>query len=238
MKQPPPPRSPLLVIKAALATIGVAIVFLYVIGMMGGKNPPGRPDQRPSDQQAAEPEPVATSPECALSTRIAGAVADLAKGEVAAMSISKAPQKLPDYSFDGPDGQKTTLAAFAGKTVLFNLWATWCVPCRGEMAALDKLQAGENGEKFQVVAVNIDTTRLDRPKAFLAEIGVKSLIYYADPKADVFQELKQAGKALGLPATLLVGPDGCQIGALNGPAVWDSADARALVAGAIEAAAR
>lgn len=233
MKEPQPQRSPLMLLKAALITIGVAITFVYVIGRFGANMPPPPPEQ---DNAAATP--GAASAECAASGKIAGAVAALAKGEVAALAISKAPEKLPDYSFDGPEGQKTTLASFAGKTVLFNLWATWCVPCRVEMPALDKLQAEFGSDKFQVVAVNIDTTRLDKPKAFLEEAGVKSLTYYSDQKADVFQELKATGKALGLPATLLVGPDGCQIGALNGPASWDSADAKALIADAVQAALR
>lgn len=233
MKEPQPQRSPLLILKAALSTIGVAIALLYVIGLIAGKEPPGGPPK-----ESAATEPGAVSAECSASTKIAGAVADLARGEVAALAISKSPAKLPEYAFDGPDGQKTTLASFAGKTVLFNLWATWCVPCRAEMPALDKLQAEFGSDKFQVVAVNIDTTRLDKPKAFLEEAGIKSLTYYSDAKADVFQELKATGKALGLPATLLVGPDGCQIGLLNGPAVWDSADAKALIADAVQAALR
>jgi thiol-disulfide isomerase/thioredoxin len=220
-------------LKAALITIGVAITFLYVIGRLGGNQRP-----EPVEKETAGTAPEAASAECDASAKIAGAVESLARGEVAAMAISKAPQKLPDYSFDGPDGQRTSLAAFAGKTVLFNLWATWCVPCRAEMPALDKLQAELGSDKFQVVAVNIDTTRLDKPRAFLQEVGVKSLTYYSDSKADVFQELKASGKALGLPATLLVGPDGCQIGALNGPAVWDSADAKTLIADAVAAALR
>lgn len=173
---------------------------------------------------------------CAASGKIAAAVKDLAKGEVAAMNISKAPEKLPDFAFNAPDGTPTSLAAFAGKILLFNVWATWCVPCRAEMPELDKLQAEMGSEKFQVTTVNIDTSRLDRPKKFFEETGVKSLALNADPKANIFFELKQAGKALGLPVTMLIGPDGCQIGLMNGPAPWHSDDARALVSAALAAA--
>ena len=141
---------------------------------------------------------------------------------------------MPDYAFDGPDGAPVSLASFKGKTALLNIWATWCVPCRAEMPALDRLQEAFAGQNFQVVAVNVDTTRLERAKAFLAETGVKSLTYYGDPKANLFYEMKQSGKALGLPTTLLIGPDGCQIGLMNGPAAWDSADAKALISRALE----
>ncbi len=180
----------------------------------------------------------ARAADCAAAARTAEAVKDFAKGEVAAMTISKAPEKLPDYAFNDPEGKPVSLSAFRGKTVLFNVWATWCVPCRGEMPELDKLQAELGSDRFQVVAVNIDTSRPDRPRKFFEETGVKALTLYADPKANVFFEMKQSGKALGLPVTILVDPEGCQIGLMNGPAAWDSADARALATRTIEAAGR
>jgi hypothetical protein len=97
------------------------------------------------------------------------------------------------------------------------------------MPALDRLQAKMGGADFQVVAVNIDTSRLDRPKAFLAEAGVKNLSRYADSSADSFEALRVAGKALGLPTSLLIGPDGCELAVMAGPAQWDSGDAAKLV---------
>ncbi len=246
-KPPHPPRSPLFVAKAALITMAAGVALLYVIGSMGGKKPPGAvqegeppegvPQENAAQENAAQEGAAPANPACAVSAKIAESVKDLAKGEVAAMAIASKPQPLPDYSFTGPDGAPVSVASFKGKTTLLNLWATWCVPCRAEMPALDRLQAALGSDAFQVVAVNVDTSRLDRPKTFLAETGVKSLTYYADPKANVFFEMKQTGKALGLPTTLLVGPDGCQIGLMNGPATWDSADAKALISRAVEAAA-
>jgi len=126
------------------------------------------------------------------------------------------------------------LADFRGRTVLLNLWATWCVPCRKEMPALDALQAKLGGDRFQVVAVNIDQRNLDKPKAWLEEVGIKRLGYYADPSAKVFQDLKAIGKAVGMPTTLLIDPNGCELGVLAGPAEWASDDAVKL----IEAATR
>lgn len=180
----------------------------------------------------------ARAADCAAAAKTAEAVKDLARGEVAAMNVSKAPEKLPDYAFNDPDGKPVSLAAFRGKTVLLNVWATWCVPCRAEMPELDKLQAELGSDKFQVVAINIDTSRPERPKKFFDETGVKALTLYADPKANIFYELKQSGKALGLPVTILLDPEGCQIGLMNGPAAWHSADARTLVSKALEAAGR
>jgi thiol-disulfide isomerase/thioredoxin len=117
--------------------------------------------------------------------------------------------------------------------VLLNLWATWCVPCRKEMPALDALQAKLGGPKFEVVAINIDTRDPDKPKAWLKEVGINKLAYYADPSAKVFQELKAAGRAFGMPTTMLIGPDGCEIGTIAGPAEWASEDAIKLVKAAL-----
>jgi thiol-disulfide isomerase/thioredoxin len=165
---------------------------------------------------------------CASSRAVVNRVAPLAQGEIAALALSNDPQPMPDLTFSGADGKPVKLADFRGRNVLLNLWATWCVPCRQEMPALDRLEGKRGGPDFQVVAVNIDTARLDRPKAFLNEIGVKNLAFYADNTANVFQVLKQDGKVLGLPTTILVGKDGCDIGIMAGPAQWDSQDALAL----------
>ena len=75
------------------------------------------------------------------------------------------------------------------------------------------------------MAVNVDTARLDRPKAFLDAIGVKSLARYADPSGDSFESLRVAGKALGLPTSLMIDKNGCELGVVAGPVDWDSDDA-------------
>jgi thiol-disulfide isomerase/thioredoxin len=169
---------------------------------------------------------------CATSTEKVAALSPLAKGEVAALAMAKDVEPMPALAFNGPDGKPLTLADFKGKTLLLNLWATWCVPCRSEMSALDRLQQASGSDRFEVVAINVDTSRLDKPKAFLNEIGVKSLNFYADPKADIFFQLKQTGGVLGLPATFLIDAAGCRIGMMAGPAAWDSADGKALIAAA------
>jgi thiol-disulfide isomerase/thioredoxin len=174
--------------------------------------------------------------DCAAAGKVAEAVKTLATGEIAALNLSKTPEKIGDYAFTGPDGKPASISSFKGKLLLLNVWATWCVPCRAEMPELDKLQAELGSDKFEVVAVNIDTSRPERPKKFFEDAGVKALTLYVDPKANIFYELKQAGKALGLPLTLLIDPAGCQIGLMNGPANWHSAEARALIAKAIDAA--
>jgi len=137
-------------------------------------------------------------------------------------------------TFKDAVGADKTLADWRGRTVLLNLWATWCVPCRKEMPALDALQAKLGGPDFEVVTINIDTRDPDKPKAWLNEVGIQKLNYYADSNAKVFQDLKAVGKAFGMPTTLLVDPNGCELAALAGPAEWASDDAVKLVTAALK----
>jgi thiol-disulfide isomerase/thioredoxin len=166
---------------------------------------------------------------CKPAAELAKRLAPLARGEVAAVGIASEPKRLPELTFTGADGKPRALADFQGRTILLNLWATWCVPCRKEMPALDALQAKLGSDRFEVVAVNIDTRNPDKPKTWLQEVGITRLGYYADPSAKVFQDLKAVGKAFGMPTTLLVDPQGCELGALAGPAEWASDDAIRLI---------
>ena len=170
---------------------------------------------------------------CQPAVELAKKVAPFARGEVAAVNVAKRPLRVPDLAFQDAAGKPVTLSAWRGRTVLFNLWATWCVPCRKEMPALDALEARLGGPDFQVVSVNIDTRDPNKPKAFLKEIGVSKLAYFADPDAAVFQDLKSIGRAFGMPTTLLMDPKGCEIATIAGPAEWASDDAVKLIQAAL-----
>ena len=170
---------------------------------------------------------------CALAAEKAAAITPFSKGQVAAMRTVDEHRPLPDLAFDGPDGKRRTIADFPGKTLLVNLWATWCVPCREEMPALNALQRDLGGDRFEVVAINIDTGGDEKPKAFLDETKVHDLAYYRDASMGVFNTLKKEGLAFGLPVTLLMDDKGCLISAMNGPAAWDSEDAKALINAAL-----
>jgi len=170
---------------------------------------------------------------CRPAVEMARKLAPFAHGEVAAVNVAKTPLKVPDLAFEDASGKRMTLADFHGRTLLLNLWATWCVPCRKEMPALDALEQKLGGPGFAVVAVNIDTRDSDKPKTFLKDIGVKNLTYYADPTAKTFQDLKAVGRAFGMPTSLLVDSQGCELGNIAGPAEWASDDAIKLVQAAI-----
>ena len=168
-------------------------------------------------------------PACRPAVDLAKKIAPLAHGEVAALTMATAPLRVPDLAFDDADGKPRKLSDFRGHTVLVNLWATWCVPCRKEMPALDELQGKLGGPKFEVVAINIDTRDPDRPKNFLKDASLTRLGFFADPKAKVFQDLKSVGRALGMPTSVLIDGAGCEIATIAGPAEWASNDAVTLI---------
>jgi thiol-disulfide isomerase/thioredoxin len=171
-------------------------------------------------------------PACRPAVDLARKLAPLAHGEVAALTMAAAPLRLPDLAFEDAEGKPKKLSDWRGRTVLVNLWATWCVPCRKEMPALEGLQTKLGGANFEVVAVNIDTRDPDKPKNFLKDANLTRLGYFSDQKAKVFQDLKAAGRALGMPTSVLVDGQGCEIATIAGPAEWDSDDAVKLITAA------
>ena len=174
---------------------------------------------------------------CRPAVELARKLAPLAHGEVAALTLATAPLQLPDLAFEDADGKPRKLSEWRGRTVLVNLWATWCVPCRKEMPALDSLQTRLGGKDFEVVAVNIDTRDPDKPRNFLKDANLTRLGYFSDPKAKVFQDLKSIGRALGMPTSVLVDGAGCEIATIAGPAEWASDDAVKLITAAMKPAA-
>lgn len=214
-EQTPPTRSrPRIPMALATVLIGVGLATVAIYGMRGL-------------QGNASGDPV-----CRAAVDLAGKLKPLLHGEVAALTMASQPMRVPDLAFADAAGQSRKLSEFRGRTLLVNLWATWCVPCRKEMPALDQLQAKLGGPKFEVVAVNIDTRDPEKPKEFLKEGNLTHLSYFHDNSAKVFQELKAAGRALGMPTSMLVDSSGCEIATLAGPAEWASDDAVKLVTAA------
>jgi thiol-disulfide isomerase/thioredoxin len=194
--------------------IGAAIGFAGVYGIGGLKRS------------------TAGDPACRGAVDLARKLAPLAHGEVAALTMATAPLRLPDLAFEDAEGKSKKLSDWRGRTVLVNLWATWCLPCRKEMPALENLQTRLGGPNFEVIAVNVDTRDPEKPKNFLKEVNLTRLGYFSDPKAKVFQDLKAIGRALGMPTSVLVDGEGCEIATIAGPAEWDSEDALKLITAA------
>ena len=202
-----------LIVAGGVVGVAVGLAGVYGIGRLTGN--------------------AGADPACQASVETAHRMAPLVRGEVAAVSVAQAPKSLPRLAFKDGHGADKSLADWRGRTVLLNLWATWCVPCRKEMPTLDALERRLGGPGFEVVTINIDTRDPDKPKAWLKEAGISKLAYYADPAAKTFQDLKAIGRAFGMPTTLLVDPNGCEIGTIAGPAEWASDDAVKLIEAAL-----
>lgn len=128
------------------------------------------------------------------------------------------PRTLPDIAFADGDNRARTLADFRGKSVLLNMWATWCAPCRKEMPTLDRLQMKLGGSDFEVVALSIDRAGIDAVRKFYGEIEIMRLAVYIDTSGKAARNLG----IVGIPVTLLIDRSGMELGRLVGPAEWDA----------------
>jgi thiol-disulfide isomerase/thioredoxin len=143
--------------------------------------------------------------------------------------LNEAPRPVPDVHFQDASGKSLGLSDFRGKVVVLNLWATWCIPCRKEMPTLDRLQEQLGGPKFEVVPLSIDRAGRKAVDPFFREVGVAHLAKYLDTGGEAAGRLG----VLGLPTTLLIDPEGRELGRLVGPAKWDSAEMIAFLRGLI-----
>lgn len=191
----------------AIAAIGIGI---YAINWGSGNEPVAEKIQKSSTSEFEMLKP-------------------LAKGSMAAMRILEKPLDLNKISFSDGEGNSFTIANWRGRTVLLNLWATWCPPCRHEMPFLEDLEVRLGGENFEVVTVSIDLKSTTKPKAFFSEIGLKALKFYWDGTSKIFADLKKENLAFGMPTTVLINDEGMALGVLNGPAAWNSDEAIALI---------
>ena len=162
-----------------------------------------------------------------LSFELLRSVQDSATGTVSPESetdasktlrFSAKPAELPELRFVDRGGRSLSLRDFAGRPILLNLWATWCVPCRKEMPSLDRLQAKFDPSRFLVLTLSVDRGGVPTVEHFYQELGLKSLGVYVDQSSSALQDLR----AQGLPITLLVNEQGQEIGRKIGPAEWDS----------------
>lgn len=172
-----------------------------------------------------------TANECPVQAAAAQVVDAAAVGQLAALNGTGEGRGYADMTFKDAAGTDMSIADFAGKALLVNFWASWCVPCREEMPALDAIATDYNSDKFMVLPINLDIGAggLEKAQAFLDEGQFRNLPLYADSTFAAFERLKREAVAIGLPATLLLDPEGCELAVLQGPAEWHSDDGRAVI---------
>ena len=134
------------------------------------------------------------------------------------------PKKL-DLHFTTADGTVRSLSDYAGKAVVLNMWATWCVPCVREMPALDDLAALVAKDGIVVLPVSSDRGGAAVVQKFYADRGIKNLPVLLDPRSQMAHQLG----VNGIPTTLLIDRGGNELGWLEGAADWSSTDAVTVV---------
>jgi len=197
------------------------IVPLLMLGLLAGCDR----QVSTSEQANATTPPIENS-----STPAAGAAqpADKAPGDkvvvdtIGTLDRSHKGEAAPAVPFQDPAGKATSIAAFKGKPVLLNLWATWCVPCVTEMPTLDAA-----AKDMAVVTASQDLGDDARAKvtAFMAKGHYTHLKPYLDPKAN----LSVAYNA-SLPTSILYDSAGHEVWRMTGGMDWTTGTARELLA--------
>jgi thiol-disulfide isomerase/thioredoxin len=205
MTRPPghPPIIRRLVIAAMAAVIG--LLLLLVLEYRTQSLFHGTADRKPVVAAGAAPSPVSDDPP--------------------EISVFDEPRALPEIHFADDQGHDLTLADFRGRVVLLNIWATWCVPCRKEMSALDRLQAKLGGDDFIVLPLSIDREGGTAVERFYREVGVEKLGVYVDPSGRGSHTLAIPG----VPTTLLIDRQGREVARKMGAAEWDGPEMVSLI---------
>jgi thiol-disulfide isomerase/thioredoxin len=134
--------------------------------------------------------------------------------------IYNPPRQLPDFSFSAGSAQSLTLHRFRGHFLLVNVWATWCSPCKDEMASLNHLALLFSGTDLEVIPISIDISGASQVRSFYERFELNRLPIYVDPSKNVMDALS----IVGIPTTLLIDRDGGEIGRMTGAARWDAAE--------------
>jgi len=135
------------------------------------------------------------------------------------------PTMPPDFNGRTADGSDLSLASLKGKVVLLNFWATWCLECRPEMPAFERLHREFSAQGLAVVGINAreETSTI---REYAKELGL-TFPLISDPTG----KINSAYGVIGLPTTFLIGRSGRAVALAVGPREWSAKPARALIQG-------
>ena len=182
----------------------------------------GACDRESVPKEQAEPVVAAPAPVAAKT----GAGLESANGLRAELSYRFAGRPAPDDVFKGADGREVALSDFAGRPLLVNIWATYCIPCKIEMPTLDALAELEAG-KITVIAVAQDLQGRKVVLPFFQRTVITNLEPYIDPSNRVWNAV---GGSPALPTTILYDSEGREVWRVIGGVEWDDAEISALLA--------
>jgi cytochrome c biogenesis protein CcmG, thiol:disulfide interchange protein DsbE len=134
--------------------------------------------------------------------------------------------RAPDFrAIDLATGDSVSLRErYRDRVTLVNVWATWCVPCRVEMPAMEKLYQSLAPRGFRIAAVSIDEGGPEAVQAFGQELGLSF-----DLLQDRSTRVQQIYQTTGVPESFLLNRDGVIVKRVIGAHDWSSAVNRALI---------
>ncbi|MEY4761076.1 MAG: hypothetical protein RLZZ200_932 [Pseudomonadota bacterium] len=138
----------------------------------------------------------------------------------ALVQIGQVPQDVLMRGLNGPDRR---LSAYRGRPLIINVWASWCGPCRAEMASLERLAWLDEAAGFAVIGISTDDDAA-AARQFLSRSRT-TLNHYLDHDL----ELESLLGANRLPLTLLVDAEGRLRRRVYGAQRWDGPEALQLV---------
>lgn len=165
---------------------------------------------------------VASSPRHALTDR--PTLDRLAQGSMRKFRFHEAPRPLPDIVLASASPPGHALSRWRGRTVLLNVWASWCAPCRDELPVLDRMAHQLEPDGIAVVGLSIDK-QPSEAIAFMERLGLDNLPLYLDPTFDAARALGVSGA----PTSILIDPSGRELGRIEGAVDWSATESRLLL---------
>lgn len=136
-------------------------------------------------------------------------------------------KRAPDYTAHRLQGEDSVSlhVASKGQVTLVNIWATWCIPCRAEMPAMEKLYRELGPKGFRIIAISVDEGSSKDVEAFVKEYGLTF-----DVLQDRTGEIQRVYQTTGVPESFLLDKDGIIVKKVIGEHPWGSETNRGLVA--------
>ena len=212
---------------ALTAVVAVAGAVVGVVLVAAVRPAPEHVSSGPAVARRAEEAPTGaqTPAQAALKPR-KGRVLSVADAAKELDLIAPSRQKLAeDFTLPLVGGDKLRLSAARGKVVFINFWATWCLPCREEMPAMERLYERTKHTGVEMLAISVDAN----PASITPFLGEQQFTFTVglDPKMSVASTYG----VRGLPSSFIVDREGNLAAIAFGPRAWDSPASQTLIGG-------
>jgi len=169
-----------------IAMAAVAIAILIVMLAPGGENPAAPPAASSKGNLTGSPN--SAQEDAAADAKVAGKAAPL------------------NFTLKDMNGVDVKLAAFKGKPIIMNFWATWCGPCRAEIPSLVELQKqyGDEGQDVVILGISVDDP-IEKLKPYASQMKMNYPVLVGNGRDDVQDAF---GPLWGIPVTVFIDREG------------------------------